>query len=282
VKRSVAGRAASVLTQWAFSAAVVYAVWEWLLVPHLSRVFLAPPSAVWDQIRSWAADGTMWSLSYTTFSEAFTGFVIGSVAGVLFALCIGLSSYTVSKVLEPLVVATYAMPKFVLVPIIYVWLGSNFLPRVLLVTVAVFPLVAIYTLTGIRTVDPDRVTMMRLMGAGRTEIATKLLVPHTMRYLVTGLTFSFPHAVTMAIGAEILFGTTSGLGGTLYTDAQQFNAAAVLAALIIATVLAAVLTGICRLIGNAALASFGASNNINPSRRAASRVSTASPRSATT
>jgi ABC-type nitrate/sulfonate/bicarbonate transport system permease component len=61
----------------------------------------------------------------------------------------------------------------------------------------------------------------------------------------------------MAIGAEILFGTTTGLGGTLYTDAQQFNAAAVIAALIIATALAAVLTGICRLIGTLALASFG-------------------------
>jgi NitT/TauT family transport system permease protein len=128
---------------------------------------------------------------------------------------------------------------------------------VLLVTAAVFPLVAIYTLTGIRTVDPDRVTMMRLMGASRAQIASKLLIPHTMRYVVTGLTFSFPHAVTMAIGAEILFGTTTGLGGTLYTDAQQFNAAAVIAALIIATVLAAVLTGICRLIGTLALASFG-------------------------
>jgi ABC-type nitrate/sulfonate/bicarbonate transport system permease component len=103
--------------------------------------------------------------------------------------------------------------------------------------------------------------MMRLMGADRTQIASKLLIPHTMRYVVSGLTFSFPHAVTMAIGAEILFGTTSGLGGTLYTDAQQFNAAAVIAALIIATVLAAVLTGICRILGTLALNAFGAPAN---------------------
>ena len=252
-----ARRVASVAAQWIFSAAVVYAVWEWLLAPNLSRVFMAPPSAVWDQLTTWAGNGTMFSLSYTTFSEAFVGFVIGSAAGLLFALVIGLSPYLTSKVLEPVVVAIYAMPKFVLVPILYIWLGSDFLPRVLLVTAAVFPLVAIYTLTGIRTVDPDRVTMMRLMGASRAQIASKLLIPHTMRYVVTGLTFSFPHAVTMAIGAEILFGTTSGLGGTLYTDAQQFNAAAVIAALIIATALAAVLTGICRLIGTLALASFG-------------------------
>lgn len=254
-----ARRAGSVAAQWIFCAAVVYAVWQWLLVPHLSRVFLAPPSAVWDQITSWAGDGTMWNLSYTTFSEAFTGFVIGSAAGVLLALAIGLLPVIPSKVIEPFVIATYAMPKFVLVPILYVWLGSDFLPRVFLVTVAVFPLMAIYTLTGIRTVDPDRVVMMRLMGAGRGRIASKLLLPHTMRHVVTGLTFSFPHAVTMAIGAEILFGTTTGLGGTLYTDAQQFNAAAVLAALIIATVLAALLTGVCRLLGNLALASFGGS-----------------------
>jgi ABC-type nitrate/sulfonate/bicarbonate transport system permease component len=62
----------------------------------------------------------------------------------------------------------------------------------------------------------------------------------------------------MAIGAEILFGTTTGLGGTLYTDAQSFNATGVMAALVVATVLAALLTGLCRLLGTGALRLLGA------------------------
>src|SRR5262249_22980859 len=127
-------------------------------------------------------------------------------------------------------------------------LGSGLLPVTYLVILAVFPVVTIYTLTGIRTVDPARVTMLKLMGAGRLKVARKILLPHTARYLITSIVLALPHALTIAIGGEILFGTTQGIGGTLFSASQLFQSSQVLATLVIATVLSVVLIGLTRIV----------------------------------
>jgi ABC-type nitrate/sulfonate/bicarbonate transport system permease component len=89
--------------------------------------------------------------------------------------------------------------------------------------------------------------MMRMFGAGRTQVARKLLIPHTSTHVITGLTLALPHAVFLAIGTEILFGDTNGIGGVLNTEAQLFNPAAVFGAVAIATVLSALLLALLQL-----------------------------------
>ena len=55
------------------------------------------------------------------------------------------------------------------------------------------------------------------------------------------MTVVLPQAMFMAIGAEILFGTSTGLGGRMYTQAELFNGTGVLAALVISTILSGLL-----------------------------------------
>jgi NitT/TauT family transport system permease protein len=232
--------------QWIFSIAVIYAVWQWVLDPHFTPVLFASPERAMSQIRSYFDDGSLWSLIGVTISEALTGFVIGALVGLFIALLIGSMPLRYGKIFEPIIGGFYAMPKFVLAPLLFVWLGTGFGPRVVLVTIAVFPLVAIYSLTGVRTVDPNTLYMMRLAGASRWQIARMLIFPHTAGYYAMSLVVATPHALTIAIGAEILFGATTGLGGFLYTSSESFHSADVLATLVIATVLSLILFGITR------------------------------------
>jgi NitT/TauT family transport system permease protein len=234
--------------QWAVCAGICYAVWEWLLAPHLSKVFFSAPGPVWDQLWQWGSDGTMWSMTQATLVESGAGFGIGVGLGVTVALAIALLPAVVGKLVEPFVTALYAMPKFVLIPVLFVWMGAGLAPRVVIVAAAVFPIMTIYTITGVRTVDPDRVRTLALFGASRRQVATKLLLPHSLGYVITGITYSAPHAVFLAIGAEILFGTADGIGGLLNTQAELFNSPEVLAALVVATALSLVLmTGVRQL-----------------------------------
>jgi NitT/TauT family transport system permease protein len=231
------------VAQWVCCGLVIYLIWAYALTPSISNAFFAAPAAVFRLVWSWLGDGTAWSLASTTLGEALTGFVIGSAIGIVLALAIGLLPATVGEVTEPFVTAIYTAPKFVFIPILFIWLGADFAPRAVLVVLAVFPVVTIYTLVGVRTLDPDRATMMRMVGASRLQLAGKLLLPHTAGYVATGMTVVLPQAMFMAIGAEILFGTSSGLGGRMYTQAELFNGKDVLAALVIATVLSGLLIG---------------------------------------
>ncbi len=78
-------------------------------------------------------------------------------------------------------------------------------------------------------------------GVSSMQIGINLMVPNAASYLVTAIVYVIPHALTMAIGAEILFATTDGLGGVMYQQSQVFDAAGSYATLTVATVVAVVL-----------------------------------------
>jgi NitT/TauT family transport system permease protein len=249
MNKKLAGQAGARLVQWAVCGAIVYAVWRWLLAPHLSPVFFSAPAPVWDELWAWGSNGTMWSITKATLIESGVGFGIGAALGIAVALAIALLPSVVGQLVEPFVTALYAMPKFVLIPVLFVWMGAGLTPRVVIVAAAVFPIMTIYTVTGVRTVDPARVQALTLFGASRRQIAAKLLLPHSLGYVITGVTFAAPHAVFLAIGAEILFGTPDGIGGLLNTQAELFNSVDVLAALVVATALSIVLMAVVRQLG---------------------------------
>jgi NitT/TauT family transport system permease protein len=234
--------------QWLASICLLILIWE-LIALTQNGLFVSGPLATVKVVGSWLANGTAWQLAEITLAEAFFGFAVGSAVGIFIALVVGLAPSIAGRVLEPGIVALYAAPKFVLVPILFVWIGNGFIPRVVLVVSAVAPVIATYTLTGIRTVDSAQARMMQGLGASRRQMATKLLLPHTMGYIATGEVYVLPHAMFVAVGAEVLFGISGGLGGTIYTQGELFNAKSVFAALLIATVLSAILSWIVGLVG---------------------------------
>jgi sulfonate transport system permease protein len=235
--------------QWVVCAGMIYVVWTFVLQPGFSTAFFVGIGPTWSKLVDFFHDGTLGSMLAVTLKEALIGFAIGTGIGVVLALLIGLTPALVGRVFEPFIAGFYAMPKFVLAPILFIWIGSGFLPRMYLVMLAVFPVVTIYLISGIRTVDPNTVLAMRRYGASRLQIGTKLLLPHTMGYFITAMSFVLPHALTFAIGAEILFGSSDGIGGVLFSQSQFFNSAGVLAALVVGTALSAVFIWLARQVG---------------------------------
>jgi NitT/TauT family transport system permease protein len=231
------------LAQWLTALGIVYVVWRWLVAPHVSKLFLVGPDPVLRKLGTWASDGTLWRICSLTLEESFIGLAFGTVVGVILALVAGLGPRVVAGLIDPVFAALYAMPKFAFIPLLLVWLGSGTGPRVLFVAITVLPIIYLNMATGLRTVDPARVRMVELFGGNRRQVATKLLIPHTAGYLGTALTISAHNSVASAIGAEILFGASNGLGGQMYTSAYSFDSASVIAALFAATVVSALYIG---------------------------------------
>ncbi len=233
-------RIGGVVVQWTVVWALVYAGWRWLLAPNVSPVFVAAPDAVFSKLGDWWTDGTLFDMIKITLQESLTGLLFGTVAAILIALIVALGPSLIGEVVEPVITAAYAMPKFVFAPLLFVSLGNGFTPRVIFVTISVLPIIFINTMAGMRTVDPARVTMMRLLGSSPRQVSTKLLLPHTLAFLATGLMIASHTSMTAAIGAEILFGAQTGLGGAIYVNGEFFNAVGVFAALLAATVISVV------------------------------------------
>jgi NitT/TauT family transport system permease protein len=98
------------------------------------------------------------------------------------------------------------------------------------VVMAFFP-VALNMLVGLRAADPNLVTLMRTVGATRTEILMRVQIPHSLPYLMSGIKIAITLSVIGAIVGEFA-GASAGLGYMIQFASTQMETALVFAALI--------------------------------------------------
>jgi len=112
--------------------------------------------------------------------------------------------------------------------------------KVVLAAATVFFLVFINTAHGVREIDPALLDSVRLMGGRRRDLLFKVMLPGSMSGLITGLRVSVPYALIGAVIGELV-ASNQGLGFLINDSASQFNIAGVFAALIVLSVIAAIL-----------------------------------------
>ena len=84
-------------------------------------------------------------------------------------------------------------------------------PKITLVVITTFFPIAVGLLEGYRSADPDEISLMRAMGAGRPQIFRYVKFPSALPHFFSGLRISASYAVVGAVIAEWL-GGFEGLG----------------------------------------------------------------------
>ena len=219
--------------------AATLVAWQLMSGPVLDRTFVSDPVDVWHQLSTWASDGTLWGNTWITLKEVVLGFAFGSVAGAVAGFLIA-SARLLGRVLDPFIMGLYSIPKVALAPLFIVWFGIGMEMKVVLAAATVFFLVFINTAHGVREIDPALLDAVRLMGGRRRDLLLKVLLPGSMSGLITGLRVSVPYALIGAVIGELV-ASNQGLGYLIDDSASQFDIAGVFAALIVLSVIAAIL-----------------------------------------
>lgn len=227
---------------WVLRLVVVAAfllIWQLLSGPVLDPTFISRPSDMYARFVQWLQDGTLLTHTWITLQEIVLGFLIGALTGALFAFILAALSL-LYDILEPIVMALYAIPKVALAPLFIVWFGIGLEMKVLLAAISVFFLVFINTAAGIREVDRGLVDAVRLMGANRLTLIRKVVLPASLGGLITGLKVAVPYALIGAVIGELV-ASNQGLGFLINDSAARFDIAGVFATVVVLTVLASVL-----------------------------------------
>lgn len=196
--------------------------------------FLVPsPAEIADAL--WTERSLLAENAWVTLQEVLLGFLCAVVAGIAFALLMHLSE-TARTALQPLIVASQTIPIPAIAPILIVLFGFGIGPKLAVVAlIAFFPL-AINTLAGLRSVDPEARKMMRSLDASRRQLLWRLEAPAALPYAFTGAKIAVAISVIGAVFGEWV-GSDSGLGHQILVDnanlqtARMFAAVAVLSAI---------------------------------------------------
>lgn len=210
---------------------LVLLAWEFASGTLVPKFWLSSPSAIAATLGGWISNGTIWGHLGATLTEMGIGYVIGCSLGVLFGLLLGFVP-TISRVLMPFLGGLYCLPKVALAPLFVIMLGIDLASKVALVSITVFFLLLYSTIDGINDVDKDLVQSYRLMGATRSEISRKVLIPACLRWVFTGMRISVRYAFTAAILGEVI-ASNRGLGYLIEANSGQFNSTGVFAAILV-------------------------------------------------
>ena len=171
---------------------------------------LPAPEAVARRAVAAIGSGLLWEHTAVTLVEAVLGFGVGAAAAIVAGIALG-KSVLVERVLSPYIVAAQAVPILALAPLLDIWFGGGLLARVAICALIVFFPIAIATMVGIRSTDPNLAEMLRSLGATAAQRTRLLEVPSALPVIFGGLRVGVTLSVIGAVVAEWA-GASTGLG----------------------------------------------------------------------
>ena len=213
----------------------------WQLVTAYTDLFepyiLPEPTDIVARI--WDSPGLLWDATRVTLVEVVVGFAIGSVVGVALAVPITYST-TFRNTVYPLIVASQAVPKIAVAPLLVVWLGFGIAPKLAVVALMVFFPVVVTAAEGFGSVDRSLLDLLRSVHASQWQIFRRVRMPHALPQIFSGLKIGITLAVVGAVVGEWV-GSDSGLGYLILHANTLLDTTLLYAALVILVVMGVVL-----------------------------------------
>lgn len=195
--------------------------WEWAVGYWQIKKFVLPaPSAIWETLTDefntmLDSDApTLFDAAWSTLLTTLSAFALASASGILLAALFA-SSRLAEAMLSPYAVILQVTPVVAIAPFVLIWVGlDNAWIAVLILAwiVAFFPVLA-STTAGLKAADSNLRDLFRLYRASRWQTLTRLLLPSSLPYLLTGLKTAGGLALIGAVVAE--FAAASGSSGGL-------------------------------------------------------------------
>jgi NitT/TauT family transport system permease protein len=196
------------------SVALLFAIlglWEAAVsLMGIPSFILPPPSQVAVALWRGMASGLYLDHIWVTVFQVITGFALGCSLGFLLGVVVALNRHA-AYFLYPYVIMFLSMPKVALVPLIVLWFGLGMTSKIVTAAlISFFPLM-INTITGLNSVEKDRVDLIRSLGGSQAQVFFMLQLPTALPSIFAGLEIALTLALIGTVVAEFL-GAQKGLG----------------------------------------------------------------------
>jgi NitT/TauT family transport system permease protein len=218
------------------------AVWELACRGlHIPELVLPAPSRVMTAIYEFR--DLLFLNAMQTLMTTLIGFFIAIVIGVLLGVAIG-SSSAVYDSLYPLLIGFNSIPKVAIVPLIVIWCGIGTVPAIITAFVISFFPIVVNVATGLASVEPEMNDVLRVLGASRYEVLTKVGIPRSLPYLFASLKVAITLAFIGSVVSETI-ASNDGIGYLMLSASSRYQVALIFAGVIVIAVMSVVMFLIC-------------------------------------
>lgn len=207
-------------------------VWEWASrTGRLNDLIMPGPSAIADAFyRMYFVTGEIYWHFFVTMFEAVAGFTIGGLIGLGLAISAALN-LTFRRYIAPYAVALNVTPGIAVTPIFIAWFGFGWSSKIALGALIVFFPIFVNTLSGLLRVDRETQDLFRSLGARKSQVFFKLMLPDAAPMIFAGFKVAITTALVGAIVAEFS-SATEGIGILMQRYAHRLDIAASIAVLL--------------------------------------------------
>ena len=162
------------------------------------------------------------------------GFVGGMLIGTTAAIALWLSPF-LHRVLDPFIVVLNALPKIALVPLFFIWLGDMKSIYAMAIAISVF-VTTLMLYTGFQAIDPDKVRLVKLFGASRWQVLTKIVLPGSVPTMISTLKINVGLALVGVVVGEFQ-AAKAGLGYLITYGSQIFQMNLVMTSVVVLAII---------------------------------------------
>jgi NitT/TauT family transport system permease protein len=223
------------------SPLALFVLWEIAARAHWIDVrFFPAPSAIAGTFGTMIVNGSLASNTLTTLERLAIGIVAGGVPALLLGLAMGLYR-PVYALVDPLIAATYPIPKSAILPLILLIFGLGEPSKYAMVAIGMFYPVVINTAAGVRQIDRMYFDVGRNFGARGWAVFRTIAFPGALPVIMTGVKLGVGLGLILIAVAEMI-GAQSGLGYMIWNAWQVLQVNVMYVGLITIAVIGFVLT----------------------------------------
>jgi len=195
----------------------------WEATAHFGFIdtrFFPAPSIILAKLVQMFRSGELAEHTFISLQRLLLGIVIGGIPALILGIVMGLSRLF-RAVIEPLIAATYPVPKSALLPLSLLVFGLGEGSKVFMVAIGVFFPVVINATTGVLEISKVYLDVGRNFHASRWNTFRTIALPGALPVIMTGFRLGIGLGLVLIAVAEMV-GAKNGLGYLIWTAWETF------------------------------------------------------------
>jgi ABC-type nitrate/sulfonate/bicarbonate transport system permease component len=185
--------------------------------------FFPAPSSIITKLMEMARTGELTENVLISLQRIVLGFLLGGVPAILIGIAMGIWR-PIRAIVDPLIVATYPIPKSSLLPLILLIFGLGEMSKVMMVAIGVFYPMAINATAGVLQINQIYLDVGKSFKASPWDTFRTIALPGALPFIMTGVKLGAGLALILIAVAEMV-GAKSGIGYMIWSAWETFAVA---------------------------------------------------------